>query len=72
MRRGEEAVEEILRQAVSVVRKLPPATSLARLWFDCGRWSEVRERLAPIYEWFAEGFDTPDLQVAKALLDALG
>jgi hypothetical protein len=31
-----------------------------------------RTRLAPIYEWFAEGLDTPDRQAAKALLDALG
>jgi len=42
------------------------------LWFDRGRRSEAYELLAPVYSWFTEGFDTPDLQAAKALLDALG
>ena len=45
---------------------------LARLWVDCGRRSEARDLLAPIYRWFTEGFDTPDLREAKALLDAVG
>jgi predicted ATPase len=50
---------------------LRAATSLARLWDNQGRRSEARDLLAPIYGWFTEGFDTPDLKEAKALLDAL-
>ena len=45
-----------------------PSTSLARLWRDQGRQTEVRDLLAPIYHWFTEGFDTPVLKEAKALL----
>jgi predicted ATPase len=45
--------------------------SLARLWQRQGKRAEARELLAPIYGWFTEGFDTVDLQDAKALLDAL-
>jgi predicted ATPase len=45
--------------------------SLARLWQRQGKGAEARELLAPIYSWFTEGFDTVDLQEAKALLDAL-
>ena len=47
------------------------ATSMARLWCDQGRRDEARELLAPVYNWFTEGFDTPDLRDAKALLDEL-
>jgi predicted ATPase len=43
--------------------------SLARLWQQQGQRAEARELLAPIYGWFTEGFDTADLQEAKALLD---
>jgi predicted ATPase len=45
--------------------------SLARLWQRQGRRTEAYELLAPIYGWFTEGFDTVDLQEAKALLKAL-
>jgi predicted ATPase len=45
--------------------------SLARLWQHRGKRAEARELLAPIYDWFTEGFDTVDLQDARALLDAL-
>jgi hypothetical protein len=45
--------------------------SLGRLWRDQGKAAEARELLAPIYGWFTEGFDTPVLQDAKALLDEL-
>ena len=45
--------------------------SLARLWQRQGKRAEARELLAPIYGWFTEGFDTADLQDAKALLDEL-
>ncbi len=73
----DEAVEASLRRAIMVARRqgakgweLPAATSLARLWFDRGRRDEARELLAPVYEWFTEGLDTPDLKAAKALLQA--
>jgi len=75
----DEAVATSLRQAISLARRqgakgweLPATTTLAHLWADRGRRSEARELLAPIYGWFTEGFDTPDLREAKALLDALG
>ena len=45
--------------------------SMARLWRDQGKRDEARDLLAPVYEWFTEGFDTLDLKEAKALLDAL-
>ena len=45
--------------------------SLSRLWRGQGKQAEARELLAPIYGWFTEGFDTADLQEAKALLEAL-
>ena len=45
---------------------------MARLWRDQGKREEARELLAPVFTWFTEGFDTPVLQDAKALLDQLG
>ena len=45
--------------------------SLARLWQQQDKHVEARELLAPIYGWFTEGFDTADLQDAKALLAEL-
>ena len=45
--------------------------SLARLWRDQGKVRQARELLAPVYEWFSEGFDTLDLKEAKALLKDL-
>ena len=51
--------------------ELRAATRLARLWSDQGKRTEARDLLAPIYGWFTEGFDTPVLQDAKALLDEL-
>ena len=47
------------------------AASLARLRRGQGRHAEARDLLAPAYGWFTEGFDTPDLKEAKALLDAV-
>jgi predicted ATPase len=44
---------------------------LVRLRCDQGRPAEARDLLAPIYGWFTEGFDTPDLKEAKALLGPL-
>jgi len=51
--------------------ELRTSTSLARLWQSQGKDREARELLAPIYNWFTEGFDTHDLRVAKALLEQL-
>jgi predicted ATPase len=48
--------------------ELRAAVSLARLWQQQGRRAEARDLLAPVYGWFTEGFDTADLQEAKALL----
>ena len=45
--------------------------SMARLWRDQGKRDEARDLLAPVYNWFTEGFDTLDLKEAKAQLDAL-
>jgi hypothetical protein len=49
--------------------ELRAAISMARLWGDQGKRDDARELLAPVYGWFAEGFDTPGLKEAKALLD---
>lgn len=51
--------------------ELRAATSLARLWRERGTSREAQDLLAPLYNWFTEGFDTPDLKEAKALLDEL-
>ena len=51
--------------------ELRTATSLARLWHQQGKRQEAYDLLAPVYNWFTEGFDTVDLQSAKALLDEL-
>ena len=70
--------EKILYQAIGVARRqsaklfeLRAAASLARLWRDQDKRTEARDLLAPIYNWFTEGFDTPVLKDAKALLDEL-
>ena len=71
---GQAAFEDALRIARQQQAKsleLRAATSLARLWGEQGRRAEARELLAPIYDWFTEGFDTPDLKDAKVLLDEL-
>jgi predicted ATPase len=51
--------------------ELRVATSLARLWHQQGKRQEAHDLLAPVYNWFTEGFDTADLMDAKALLDEL-
>ena len=51
--------------------ELRATMSMARLWRDQGKRNEARKLLAPVYGWFAEGFDTRDLKEAKALLDEL-
>jgi predicted ATPase len=52
--------------------ELRAATSLARLWQQQDKQGEAHELLSGIYNWFTEGFDTKDLQDAKALLEELG
>jgi len=51
--------------------ELRAALDLARLWRDQGKPTEAHDLLAPVYGWFTEGFDTPVLKDAKALLDQL-
>jgi len=51
------------------VRHPHPQSSLAHLWQQEGKIAEARQMLSEIYGWFTEGFDTPDLKAAKALLD---
>ena len=51
--------------------ELRTSASLARLWQSQGRCKEALDLLAPVYNWFTEGFDTKDLKEAKALLDGL-
>ena len=51
--------------------ELRVAVSMARLWRDQGKRDKARDLLAPVYNWFTEGFDTRDLKEAKALLDDL-
>jgi predicted ATPase len=70
--------EAWLQRALDVARRqeaksleLRAAMSLSRLWQQQGRQAEARALLAPVYGWFTEGFDTADLQEAKALLEAL-
>jgi predicted ATPase len=70
--------ESCLHQAISIARsqqakslELRAAMSLARLWQQQGKRQEAHDLLAPVYQWFTEGFDTADMQEAKALLDAL-
>jgi DNA-binding winged helix-turn-helix (wHTH) protein/predicted ATPase len=71
--------EACFQQAMAVARRqqaksyeLRTATSLSRLWQRQGKCAAARALLAPIYEWFTEGFETADLQEARALLDELG
>jgi predicted ATPase len=73
-----EAAEELYQKALSIAREqqaklweLRAAVSLARLRRDQGRDTEARDLLAPVYGWFIEGFDTPDLKEARLLLDEL-
>jgi predicted ATPase len=71
-----EAAEGLYREALAISRKqdaklweLRAAISLASLLRSQGRRSEAHDLLAPVYGWFTEGFDMPDLREAKALLD---
>jgi predicted ATPase len=73
-----EAAEELYRKALSIAEEqeaklweLRATVCLTRLRHDQGRRAEALELLAPVYGWFTEGFGTPDLKEAKALLDEL-
>jgi predicted ATPase len=57
------------RQQQTKSWELRAAMSMARLWRNQGKVRQARELLAPVYEWFTEGFDTCDLKEARALLD---
>jgi predicted ATPase len=70
--------EICFQQALDIARRqqaksleLRAAVSLSRLWRQQGKHQAAHDLLAPIYHWFTEGFDTVDLQEAKALLDEL-
>jgi predicted ATPase len=79
LRQGhDEAAEGLYRKALSIAQEqeakiweLRAAVSLARLRAAQGRHTQARELLTPVYSWFTEGFDTPDLKEAKTLLDDL-
>jgi predicted ATPase/class 3 adenylate cyclase len=79
MQTGDRAAAEASwREAIALAQgqsaklyELRAATSLARLWRDHGKEGEARALLAPIYGWFIEGFEAPDLQDARALLAEL-
>jgi predicted ATPase len=62
---------DIARRQQARSLELRAAMSLAHLWQQQGKRAEARELLAPVYGWFTEGFDTADLQEAKALLEML-
>jgi predicted ATPase len=73
-----DAAETSFLRAIDIARRqkarlfeLQAASALARLWRDQSRRVEARNLLAPIYHWFTEGFDAPDLKDAKALLEQL-
>jgi predicted ATPase len=78
-RSGRAEAEAQFRRAIEVSRKqgarwweLHGASSLARIWAECGRRQQAYDLLAPVHGWFAEGFDTQSLRDAGALLDQLG
>jgi len=75
---AEAEAEAYFLKAIEIARKqqaksleLRATMSLARLWKEQSKKDEAQQMLAEIYGWFTEGFDTKDLQEAKALLEAL-
>ena len=75
-KKGEAEAE--LQRALTIARQqqarwweLRVATDLAKHWHAEGKYVEANSLLQPIYNWFVEGFDTPDLKDAKTLLDEL-
>jgi predicted ATPase len=74
----EEEAEECFQKAIEIARRqqaksleLRAVMSLSLLWQQQGKKKEAHEMLSEIYNWFTEGFDTKDLQEAKALLEGL-
>jgi predicted ATPase len=74
----DEEVDRALLRAKEIAQaqeakslELRVATSLARHWRDCGRSEDAQKLLSPVYTWFTEGFETPDLRAARALLAEL-
>jgi predicted ATPase len=65
-----KAIEIACRQSAKSL-ELRAVMSLSRLWQGQGKKDEARQMLAEIYGWFTEGFETKDLQEAKALLEEL-
>ena len=63
------SASEIAREQVTLFWELRIALSLARLRITQRRHHEVRQLLAPVYDRFTEGFHTPDVRAARALLD---
>jgi predicted ATPase len=79
LRSDRTQAESCFRRAIEVASKqgaktweLRAATSLSRLWRDQDGRAEAHALLSPIYGWFAEGFNTADLQDARALLNEPG
>ena len=73
-----DKAEQCFRAAIERARpqqaklwELRASVALARLWTQQGKRKEARNLLAPVYDWFTEGFGTPDLLDAKALLEEL-
>jgi predicted ATPase len=62
---------EVARHQQARSLELRAAASLSRLWQRQGKRNAARQLLAEVYGWFTEGFDTADLQEAKALLEEL-
>jgi predicted ATPase len=62
---------DVARRQQAKALELRVALSLSRLWQRQGKREEARQLLAGVYNWFTEGFDTSDLQAAKALLEEL-
>jgi len=76
---GRDADEADLRHALAIARQqearsleLRAARDLASMLAGRGERQQAYDLIAPVYEWFTEGFDTPDLKEAKALIDKLG
>jgi predicted ATPase len=74
----EHQAEARFHQALNIAHRqqaksleLRAAMSLSRLWQRQGKPAEARQLLAEVYGWFTEGFDTADLQEAKAMLEEL-
>ena len=71
---AEQCYQDAIRLATeqkAMAWNLRAALRLATVWKDAGKFEQAADLLTPIYNWFTEGFETPDLFDAKALLDEL-